>query len=477
MSIALDISVQFAWAIANTEAYLARDSRIRPIHFLLGILKVIDPAFPQQVAHLSIPQDHLSRLERTAQAARHYLEMSPEDIITFRRRLRRTVRSKEHAPVVGDSICTLHRSDLSRALFASLAHRTSKNRQSEITALSLLEELVMSEVIDLEALWQLVVKGKETASGNAPRTWSTGRGWRIVDEGGEQSNITPDLPSVLDGHGRNLSQLAKVGQLLPVLGRTREITSVLRFLHRKKKQSVLLIGAPGIGKTSIIEALAQNLCCSGAPDCLQNITIIQITAGEVLLALTAEGGDSTSVRTRLDDLISLSNLILAIEDLDRLFKPEAKHANAAELLRNAIARNHLRILGTATDRGYDSMRSTHDSFADSLNLLHVDVISVEDCKAIAQQWAEAIAGYHNVQFAFGTVDYAVEVASRNIQDGVMPATVIDLLENAAVRCKVSVFSSNTKPPSQALSLVSKQTVQEVVREQYGIDLEELKQSE
>jgi len=97
MSIAIDVSVQFTWAIANTEAFLAGDSRIRPIHFLLGILKVIDPAFTEQVSGLDLPEEHLVRLKRTAQAARHYLEMSPDDITNFRRRLRRTVRAKGQA--------------------------------------------------------------------------------------------------------------------------------------------------------------------------------------------------------------------------------------------------------------------------------------------------------------------------------------------------------------------------------------------
>ena len=88
MSIAIDISVQFAWAIANTEAFLAGDRRIQPIHFLLGILKVVDPSFTKQVSTLEIPEERIARLQGTATAARHYLEMSPDDVTAFRRRLR-----------------------------------------------------------------------------------------------------------------------------------------------------------------------------------------------------------------------------------------------------------------------------------------------------------------------------------------------------------------------------------------------------
>lgn len=470
MSIAIDVSVQFTWAIANTEAFLAGDSRIRPIHFLLGILKVIDPAFTEQVSGLDLPEEHLVRLKRTAQAARHYLEMSPDDITNFRRRLRRTVRAKGQASSGHGQIPVLHRSDQSRAIFAALGNRTTQTRQREITALSLLEEFVRSEVVDLEALWQLVVKGKETTTGAAPRKWSTGREWQIVDEADEQPAVAPDLPPVLDGHGRNLTQLARQGHLWPVLGRKSEIAAVARFLHRASKRSVLLIGAPGIGKTSIVEALAQKLCRPKAPAALSDATLIQITAGELLLALTAGGRDSGQIRARLDALASLSGLILGIEDIDRLLKPEPRHEAAAELLRNAIVRGELTVLGTATDRGYDTMQTAHDSFTGALNALHVEPVSASECIAIAQQWSEAIARFHGVQFAQGAIDRAVEIASRNIPNGVLPATVIDLLENAAVYCKVAAFSSHPTVSKQRGSTVTEQIIHEVMREQYGVDL-------
>lgn len=468
MSIALDFSVQFTWAIANTEAFLAGDSQIRPIHFFLGILKVIDPAFTQQVSDLDVPEEHLLRLNRTAQAARHYLEMAPDEITIFRRRLRRTVRAKDHVSADNKQIPILSRSDQSRAIFDSLSNRKTTTRQSEITALSLLEELVRSEVIDLEALWQLVVKGKETVTGAAPQKWSTGRGWKIVDEGDEQPAITSGISAVLDGHGRNLTLLARHGHLWPVLSREKEIATIVRFLHRANKRSVLLVGAPGIGKTSIVEALAQKLCRPRLPAALLDTTVVQIAAGELLLALTAGGRDAVNIRARLLDLTSIANLIMVIEDIDRLLKPEASQEAAAELLRNAIARGKLPVIGTATDRGHDSMKVAHDSFTESFNTLRVEAVSPSDCIAIAKQWSEAIAGFHSVQFAQGTIDYAVEIVSSKIPNSILPATVIDLLENAAVYCKVAAFSSDTKAPKRGVTIVTRQILQEVVREQFGL---------
>ena len=469
MSIAIDISIQFAWAIANTEAFLAADRRIRPVHFLLGILKVIDPAFTKQVSTLRIPPEQQESLARTGTAARHYLEMSPEDITSFRRRLRKKIRAKAPSPDHTGPLPVLHRSDESRAVFSSLVRHAAGSRHEEVSVLTLLEELVRTESVDIETLWQEVVKGKKLPTDAKQHKWSTGRQWHVVDDAQGERPMEPDLPATLDGHGRNLTQLAKNGHLCPVLGRKREIAAVARCLHRASKRSVLLIGAPGVGKTSIVEALAQKLCRPTAPLVLRDAVMIQIAAGELLLALATGGRAAAAVRARIEALQGIDGLILAIEDLDRILKPEPRNEAAAELLRNAISRGELTCIGTTTESRFEVMQGTHDSFTQSLNSLRIAEMSAPECLPIAKQWADAIARFHGVQFADGMIETAVRLAAQKIKEGAMPAKAIDLLENAAVFCKVAMLSSDPNAPRPEPPIVSSRTLSEVAREQYGID--------
>ena len=469
MSIAIDISIQFTWAIANTEAFLAGDRRIRPVHFLLGILKVIDPAFMKQVGELDVPEEHRQRLAKTGANARHYLEMSPDDITVFRRKLRRKTRAGSPRRNQRGPLPVLHRSSESRALFGALASRAAASRQREVSAVTLLEELVRSRTIDLEALWQEVVKGKVASAGPKPHKWSTGREWQVVDDDQALSDLKADLPPVFDGHGRNLTQLAKVDHLCPVIGRKREIAAVTRCLHRASKRSVLLVGPPGVGKTSIVEALAQKLCRPNAPERLREGVMIQIAAGELVLALASGGRNVDAVRERLVALGSIEGLILAIEDIDRLLTPEPRYEAVAELIRNALARSELTCIGTTTDRRYEAMRGKHDSFTQSFNELSIAEMSNHDCLPVAKQWAVAIARFHGVEFTDDTIKRAIEIASGSIPGCVLPATAIDLLENAAVYCKVAVMSSDPKAPQVNPPAVTAEVLREVVREQYGVD--------
>jgi ATP-dependent Clp protease ATP-binding subunit ClpA len=461
----IDVSVQLAWAIANTEAFLSGSQRIEPVHFFLGILKIIDPAFEEQVSVLDIPEKHLRRLRKTSMDARQYLEMTPEGITNYRRQIRESVRSKGPTQKMKGEIPHLHRSERLRKIFATVANRSTAARQQELTVLSIMEGLIQSGAVDLDGKWQSHIASKPPSK---HKNWSTGREWQVINDEESPSDIDLNMPEVFSGHGRNLTQLAKMNRLWPVLGRKREIAAIARTLHRAGKRSSLLVGPPGVGKSSIVEALVQKGCRPNAPGVISEGNFIQITSGELFIALLSRGSSTDAIRSTIDEMTSLDNFILHIDDFDRVASPEAQYQVVGEFLRNAITRGDLTVIGTTTDQCFRMMEKQHDAFLGSFNVMKVSEVTEKECHEIAKQWADAIARIHNVQFDKNAIEFAVTIAASEIPGGVLPASAIDLLENAAVYIKVALFSSDPSVKSKSPNTITIQTIHEVIREQYGV---------
>jgi ATP-dependent Clp protease ATP-binding subunit ClpA len=272
VSVSLDTSVQLAWAIANTEANLADDVSIRPVHFLLGVLKLMDPSFASQLDGLDLSEEQRTRLKSLPPRGRQYLEMKPDDITRLRRGIRKKLRQGKQAH---SDIRQLHRSSKSRQVFSRLAQAAVHQRQPCVDVMLLLQELVGTDAVDIEEAWRQVT-GKLPSDG-ARRKWSTGARWEIEDD--EDSRTGHPVDHLLT----DLSRLARKGELVPVLGREREELSVCRLLNRTTKRNVLLVGDFGIGRRAIIEGLAQRACMPNARKAVARLRFYHLDLRRLLL--------------------------------------------------------------------------------------------------------------------------------------------------------------------------------------------------
>ncbi len=155
MSLCIEKPVRFVWLIANTEAYLAGEERIRPAHFFLALLKVADPRFSRQLAGVEVSGDEQKLLDKNGQDIRRYLEMNPEEVKQLRRSIRKQIRP-ENKTISGMKF--LHRTSESRQLFRVAAKRAVQKGKITLTSPCLLEALFASGMIQLDSLGQLVIE-------------------------------------------------------------------------------------------------------------------------------------------------------------------------------------------------------------------------------------------------------------------------------------------------------------------------------
>ena len=219
----IDVSVQVAWAIANAEAFFSGHDRIEPIHFFLGILKTIDPVFEKRLAEFDLPEKQILKFRKNSVSVRHYLEMSPKELTVFRRQIRSKVRSGRTKVPVMDQIPHLHRSDFSRALFASMIEHAVQSGQNELTVMLLMEAIIQSGAVDLDGRWK--------SQSHYPVPDHSSHSIPLAEAG---------LPPILNGYGNNLNHLNDKGDLKHVIGREDEIAKLARSLHHKSNLSSFL---------------------------------------------------------------------------------------------------------------------------------------------------------------------------------------------------------------------------------------------
>jgi len=310
MRVNLDLSIQLVWAIANGEANMAGDTRIRPVHFLLGILKTIDPFFLKQVSsHLDIRPQQLRHLGRLSSEAKRYLEMSSDEVTAFRRCLRRELRKEEAAR---DQIVMLHRSDESRFLFRDLGQRSAREGLRSVTSVHLLEELARTDGFDLAAAWATTMGWPEERTEMKRKEWTSGQRWSLLEDAAvdAEDDATSEVPTF----GRDMSDLARKGKLQPLIGRKEEITKVLSILL-SGKESVAIVGDTGVGKTALIEGVVQKALESD----LRQLQFVQVSVRQIARYEEECRTNCQEIASLIDGAKCPGGPALVIEGLDQLF--------------------------------------------------------------------------------------------------------------------------------------------------------------
>lgn len=247
----------------------------------------------------------------------------------------------------------------------------------------------------------------------------------------------------LERYSKNLNDLAKKGKIDPVIGRDEEIRRVLQILSRRTKNNPILLGEPGVGKTAIVEGMAQRIVDGDVPENLKSKTLISLDMGLLVAGAKYKGEFEERLKAVIKEVTdSNGEIILFIDEIHTLVGAGGGEGamDAANLLKPALARGELHAIGATTLKEYQKYIEKDKALERRFQAVIVDEPSVEDSISILRGIKDKYELHHGVRVKDDAVIAAVELSSRYISDRFLPDKAIDLMDEAAAKLRLEMDS-------------------------------------
>jgi ATP-dependent Clp protease ATP-binding subunit ClpB len=248
----------------------------------------------------------------------------------------------------------------------------------------------------------------------------------------------------LDRYSNNLNKMAMEGKIDPVIGRDDEIRRVLQILSRRTKNNPILLGEPGVGKTAIVEGMAQRIVDGDVPENLKSKTIISLDMGLLIAGAKYKGEFEERLKAVIKEVTdSNGEIVLFIDEIHTLIGAGAggeSAMDAANLLKPALSRGELHAIGATTLQEYQKYIEKDKALERRFQGVMVDEPSVQDAISILRGIKEKYELHHGVQIKDDAVIAAVELSNRYISDRYLPDKAIDLVDEAASKLRIEIDS-------------------------------------
>ena len=296
------------------------------------------------------------------------------------------------------------------------------------------------------------------------------------------SSKTVSKTPTLDQLGIDLTKLARDGKLDPVVGRSQEIDRVIQILSRRTKNNPVLIGEPGVGKTAIVEALAQKILSDDVPQGLSNKRLVALDMGILVAGTKYRGEFEERLKKVIEELKSSGNCILFIDEMHTMVGAGAAEGavDAANILKPSLARGELQCIGATTVDDYRKYVERDPALERRFQTVQVLEPSEEESVQILQGIKPKYEEHHGLIISNEAITTAVELASRYISDRFMPDKAIDLIDEAASKVKIKQTSMplSAKEVGSVLDKVRRDKDEALAQQQYeyAAELHEREQS-
>jgi ATP-dependent Clp protease ATP-binding subunit ClpB len=395
-------------ALQGTQDVASRfgNQQLEPLHLLLALIDQKEGIVPSLLARLGVPpasvakeaEQAVENLPKVGGTADHYLSPALKEVLDQ--------ASKETEQFKDEFVSTEH-------LLLALS------RKSKDAAGRVLAHLGVTHDAILKAL--VSVRGTQ----------------RVTDQNPE------DKYQALERYARDLTELARRGKLDPVIGRDDEVRRVIQVLSRRTKNNPVLIGEPGVGKTAIVEGIAQRVVAGDVPESLKSKRLVQLDLGALVAGSKYRGEFEDRLKAVLKEIEESSGqVILFIDELHTLVGAGAAEGSidASNMLKPALARGELRCIGATTLNEYKKYIEKDAALERRFQPVYVGQPSVEDTIAILRGLKERYEVHHGVRIKDSAIVAAAVLSNRYISDRFLPDKAIDLIDEAASGLRIEIDS-------------------------------------
>ena len=255
--------------------------------------------------------------------------------------------------------------------------------------------------------------------------------------------------SLLDAFGIDLVEKARRGDLDPLIGRDEEMKEMVNILSRRKKNNPLIVGASGVGKTALVEGLAQRIAVGMVPSSLQDMRIISIDISAVMAGSRMRGDVEEKMMGIIEEVVSSENIILFIDEIHNVLGMgmPGSSSDIASVLKPALLQENFRCIGITTQEEFTRVFDNDTAFSRRFQSLKVEETSVEDTVEILRRTKPLLEGHHKIKISEEAVRTAVILSDRYVTDRYLPDKAIDLVDEACASKKVGIEDEYTELPS------------------------------
>ncbi|MCR4624302.1 MAG: ATP-dependent chaperone ClpB [Alphaproteobacteria bacterium] len=270
----------------------------------------------------------------------------------------------------------------------------------------------------------------------------------------------------LNRYAKDITDAASKGKLDPVIGRDEEIRRTIQVLSRRTKNNPILIGEPGVGKTAIVEGLANRIIKNDVPDSVKNKKIMSLDVGQLIAGAKFRGEFEERLKAVLKEVSNNENIVLFIDEIHTLMGAGQDGAmDASNMLKPALARGELRCIGSTTLDEYRKYIEKDSAFARRFQPVFVTEPTVEDSISILRGLKEKYELHHGVRISDSAIISACNYSNRYISDRFLPDKAIDLMDEAASRLKMVLDSKPEEIDELDRKIMQLKIEQEVLRKE------------
>lgn len=274
----------------------------------------------------------------------------------------------------------------------------------------------------------------------------------------------------MDELGRDLTQLAREGKLDPVIGRDQEIQRVIQILSRRTKNNPCLIGEPGVGKTAVVEGLAQRIVENKVPEILADKRLVTLDMSAVVAGTKYRGEFEERLKKVIDEIRNAGNVILFIDEVHTLVGAGAAEGaiDAANILKPALARGELQCIGATTLDEYRKNIEKDAALERRFQPVMVGEPTIEESIEILKGLRDRYEAHHRVKITDSALKAAVKLSNRYITDRYLPDKAIDLMDEAASRVRLKAYTAppDVKELEEKIETLKKEKESAVVNQEF-----------